>query len=196
MDVAGVWRYPDRLLPYARRVTFDRQPVLKGTLLELRPLRADDYEALYAAASDPLIWEQHPQRDRHEPEVFRAYFVEQLGSGGALIVLDAETGEVLGVSRYHGYDAERSEAEIGWTFLVRRCWGGVYNRELKGLMLAHAFRFVDNVVFVIGPENLRSRRSVEKLGVVEIDPRPDGNVVYRLGRESWGASERPLPGSS
>lgn len=165
---------------------FDPQPVLKGTLLDLRPLRSDDFDALYTAASDPLIWEQHPQRNRHEPEVFRGYFAEQLVSGGALIVHDARTGDAIGLSRYHGYDAERSEVEIGWTFLVRRCWGGVYNRELKDLMLAHAFRFVDNVVFLVAPENTRSRRAVEKIGAVEIGMRPgaDGtpSVAYRLRR--------------
>ena len=165
---------------------FDSQPVLKGALLELRPLRADDFDALYEAASDPLIWEQHPQRDRWKPEVFRGYFADQLASGGALIVHDAQTGETIGLSRYHGYDADESEVEIGWTFLVRRCWGGVYNRELKDLMLAHAFRFVDNVVFLVGPENMRSRRGVEKIGAVEIGTRPgaDGrpSVAYRITR--------------
>ena len=165
---------------------FDPQPVLKGTLLDLRPLRSDDFDALFAAGSDPLIWEQHPQRNRHEPEVFLGYFAEQLASGGALIIHDAQTGDAIGLSRYHGYDAERSEVEIGWTFLVRRCWGGVYNRELKDLMLAHAFRFVDNVVFLVAPENTRSRRAVEKIGAVEIGMRPgaDGtpSVAYRLRR--------------
>jgi RimJ/RimL family protein N-acetyltransferase len=167
-------------------VRFDPQPVLKGSLLELRPLRADDFDALYEAASDPLIWEQHPQRNRHELEVFRGYFADQLASGGALIVHDLKTGETIGLSRYHGYDAERSEVEIGWTFLVRRCWGGVYNRELKDLMLAHAFRFVDSVVFLVAPENTRSRRGVEKIGAVEIGMRPgaDGkpSVAYRIRR--------------
>ena len=165
---------------------FDPQPVLRGRLLALRPLRADDFDSLYEAASDPLIWEQHPQRDRWRPEVFESYFADQLASGGALLVLDAETGETIGLSRFHGYDAERSEVEIGWTFLVRRCWGGVYNRELKDLMLAHAFRFVDSVVFLVGPENMRSRRGVEKIGAVEIGTRPgaDGtpSVCYRLTR--------------
>jgi RimJ/RimL family protein N-acetyltransferase len=167
-------------------VTFDSQPVLKGSLVELRPLREDDFDALYGAASDPQIWEQHPQRNRHEPDVFGAYFTEQLASGGALIVLDAETGEAIGLSRYHGYDPEWSEVEVGWTFLVRRCWGGAYNRELKDLMLAHAFRSVDNVVFLVAPENTRSRLAVEKIGAVEIGIRPgaDGtpSIAYRITR--------------
>jgi len=170
-------------------VEFDPQPTLTGSLLEVRPLRADDFEALSAAASDPLIWEQHPERDRHEPHVFRAYFAEQLASGGALLVLDATTGEAIGLSRYHGHDPGRGEVEIGWTFLVRRCWGGAYNSELKELMLRHAFRSVDSVVFLVAPENMRSRRAVEKLGAVEIEPRVSASgvasVVYRLDEASY-----------
>jgi aminoglycoside phosphotransferase (APT) family kinase protein/RimJ/RimL family protein N-acetyltransferase len=164
--------------------SFDPQPTLKGALLELRPVQASDFDALYAVASDPLIWEQHPQRDRHEHAVFRAFFDEQLASGGALVVIDARTGEAIGMSRFHGYDAGRSEVEVGWTFLGRSYWGGVYNRELKELMLGHAFRSVTSVVFLIAPGNLRSRRAVEKLGAVEIGTRPDGagrpSVVYAI----------------
>ena len=97
---------------------FDAQPHLTGERLELRPLRADDFAALAAAASDPAIWEQHPA-DRHREDVFRAFFDEHLASGGALVVLDRSTGEVIGTSRYRGYDAGRSEVEIGYTFLAR-----------------------------------------------------------------------------
>jgi RimJ/RimL family protein N-acetyltransferase len=165
---------------------FDYQPELEGTMLSLRPLRRDDYAALRLAASDPLIWEQHPDRERWREEVFAPYFEQQLASGGSLVVLDAETWEVVGHSRYHGYDARRSEVEIGWTFLARSRWGGTYNRELKELMLAHAFRFVDRVVFVVDPTNTRSRRALEKLGARQIADRPDDNgrpgVAYAIER--------------
>jgi RimJ/RimL family protein N-acetyltransferase len=162
-----------------RDVPFDLQPVLTGDLLELRPLRAEDFAALFAVASDPAIWEQHPVRDRYREDVFRVFFDEQLASGGALVALDTETGDVIGMSRFHGYDAGRSEVEIGWTFLARSRWGGAYNGELKRLMLRHAFRFVQKVVFLIDPANRRSQRAVEKLGAVQIESRLDG-----AGRES------------
>ena len=152
---------------------FDAQPHLVGELVELRPLREDDFAALYAAAADPLIWEQHPVRNRHEQDVFRDYFADLLDSGGALVVLDRRTGTVIGTSRFHGYDPEASEVEIGWTFIARAYWGGTYNRELKALMLDHAFRFVQNVVFLVGPSNIRSQRAMEKLGAVRIGDRPD-----------------------
>ena len=151
----------------------------------MRPLRQEDYDALFAAAGDPLIWEQHPD-DRYREEVFRPFFAEHLATGGALAVVDAQSGEVIGTSRYAGYDAERSEVEIGWTFLARAYWGGIYNGELKRLMLDHAFRFVDTVVFVVAPGNIRSQRAVLKLGAIEAGTRYDDvrgeRLVFALRR--------------
>jgi len=171
-------------------VPFDAQPILQGKRLELRPLRRADWEALYAVASDPLIWEQHPARNRHELEVFRAFFDEALAGGTAFVVVDRANGLVIGSSRFHGYDEAKSEVEIGWTFLARLYWGGVYNGELKQLMLDHAFRFVDSVIFVVGPRNLRSQRAVAKLGAVLTTDEPprDGDndrLVFRLTKAAF-----------
>src|SRR6185436_5482185 len=149
-----------------RVMPFELQPTLTGELVALRPLRPDDWDALYGVASDPLIWEQHPNSDRYKPEVFREFFRDALAGGGAFLISDAKTGEPIGSSRYHGYDETKREIEIGWTFLARSRWGGDYNRDLKRLMLAHAFRFVDRVIFVIGPTNWRSRRAIEQIGGV------------------------------
>lgn len=165
---------------------FDLQPHLVGDLVELRPLRAADYPELYAAAADPLIWEQHPVPDRHEEATFRAYFAEHLAAGETLVALDRGSGRVIGQSRFHGYDPVRSEVEIGWTFLARPYWGGDYNGEMKRLMLAHAFGFVSRVVFLVHPQNIRSQRAVEKVGAVRVGSRPDAsgreNVLYELRR--------------
>src|SRR5207249_1787238 len=114
---------------------FDAQPHLIGDLVELRPLCKADFAALYAVASDPLIWEQHPDRNRYSEVSFRAFFEVHLASGGALLVLERRSGDVIGTSRFHRYDSELSEVEIGWTFLARSHWGGMYNRDMKSLML-------------------------------------------------------------
>ncbi|MFH1304113.1 MAG: GNAT family N-acetyltransferase [Planctomycetota bacterium] len=161
-------------------MTFDAQPNLTGDLLQLRPLQAEEYDVLYAVASDPLIWEQHPASNRYQAAVFQKFFQDALHSGGALIAIDKTTDAVIGSSRYHGYDATASEVEIGWTFLARSRWGGLYNGEMKRLMLQHAFRFVDSVIFLIGPENIRSQRAVEKIGGVR-----DGSRKDPSGMESW-----------
>jgi RimJ/RimL family protein N-acetyltransferase len=168
---------------------FDCQPHLIGDLIELRPLRADDFAALYAVASDPLIWEQHPSSDRYKPEVFAGFFRDALATGGALVAIDRADGRIIGSSRYHGYDEAAGEVEIGWTFLARSHWGGVYNGEMKRLMLRHAFGSVKSVVFKIGPKNLRSRRAVEKIGGVLVGTKPDAgrgeHVVYRIGAAAF-----------
>ena len=144
-------------------------------------------------ASDPLIWEQHPESDRHTEPVFRRFFQDALGSGGALIAIDRATGAIVGSSRYHGYDEALSQIEIGWSFLARAYWGGRYNGEMKRLMLEHAFRRVRRVVFVIGPENWRSRRAVEKLGAVYeaavVNPQGQERVVYALTPEGYAGRE-------
>jgi len=165
-------------------MAFDLQPTLRGRLLELRPLRREDYDALCAVAADPLIWEQHPASSRYQPTVFRAFFEEALNSGGALIALDMEDGRVIGSSRFHAYDASSRQVEIGWTFLARSHWGGRHNAEMKQLMLEHAFKFVDRVVFVVGIHNLRSQRAVEKIGAVRVGSKPDASghdsFVYEI----------------
>ena len=158
---------------------FDRQPTLTGELLELQPLRQDDWAALFAVASDPLIWEQHPDCDRYKEDVFRQFFADALDSGGTLVAIDRATGQIIGSSRYHSFDATRRVIEIGWTFLARPYWGGRYNGEMKRLMLQHAFTTVDR----------RSRRAVEKIGAVYLRVAPDASgresVVYGLTKAAF-----------
>jgi RimJ/RimL family protein N-acetyltransferase len=170
-------------------MAFELQPTLKSELLELRPLRADDFDALYAVASDPLLWEQHPNSDRYQLDVFRKFFDEAIESGGALVAIDRKNGRIIGSSRFHCYDLVRSEIEIGWTFLARSHWGGMYNGEMKRLMLEHAFRFVENVIFFIGATNLRSQRALEKIGGKRAgnksDPQGRESFIYRITRAGF-----------
>lgn len=175
--------------PHDRHRNIDLQPVLTGTLVRLEPLQESDWPTLYAVAADPLIWEQHPASDRYREPVFRQFFRDAMASGGAFRVIDCATGEVIGSSRYAGHDPHRREIEIGWTFLARSHWGGRYNREMKRLMLDHIFAWVDTVLFLIGPNNVRSYTAVERLGAVRNGTRTDSHgrasLVYRLTRDAW-----------
>ena len=165
-------------------MSFDLQPVLKGEIVELRPLQAENFQGLYKVASDPLIWEQHPNNDRYKKEIFKEFFRDALESGGALIAIDCKDRKIIGSSRFYGYDEEKSEIEIGWTFLARSHWGGLYNGEMKQLMLRHAFKFVKSVVFLIGPQNLRSQKAIEKIGGVRNGERLDDtgkeSLIYQI----------------
>ena len=170
-------------------MSFDLQPILGVTRLTLRPMRPDDFDELYAIASDPLIWELHPDRTRYQRDVFRRFFDAGIECGGALVALDARDGRIIGTSRYNHYKPEESEIEIGWTFLARAHWGGTYNREMKDLMLRHAFTHVRTVVFFVGLDNWRSQRALEKIGVERIAParnaRGRESAVFRITADRW-----------
>jgi len=169
-------------------MAFDLQRHLKGELLELRPLATDDWDELFAVAADPLIWEQHPERDRYTESVFRTFFKDALESGGAFVIIDRHTQQIIGSTRFYGYDPEKSEIEIGWTFLARKYWGGRYNAEMKRLLLNHAFKFVENVVFFVGEDNVRSQKAMQKIGAIKAgtatrtsgNRQPARNVKYMI----------------
>lgn len=141
-----------------------QQPILDGPTLHLRPLQADDFEELYQAASDPLIWAQHPSKQRYQRPVFQSWFDEAMASRGALVIIDRNDGKIIGSSRYYDWDAGKKEIAIGFTFLSRAYWGGAANAELKRLMLEHAFQWAQTVWFHIAQENHRSRKAMEKIG--------------------------------
>ena len=187
------------------RAHADLQPTLVGDKLMLRPLTESDWEAMYAVASDPLLWEVHPAWDRFKEPVFREYFAGAMASRGALAVIERVTNAIIGGSRYANFVAERNEIEIGWSFLARAHWGGAYNREMKTLMLTHAFRYFDSIRFNIGASNVRSRRAVEKIGARldgEYVPEaingvpPVLHVIYRLSRDEAEAANMLLGESS
>ena len=174
----------------------NRQPVLEGERLLLRPLHADDWAALYAVASDPLVWEVHPANDRWQEPVFRAYFGDALAQGGALAVIDRQSDQIIGSSRMQAYDpADGGSIEIGWTFLARSHWGGAYNAEMKRLMLAHALQAVHRVLFRVGADNHRSRAAMTKIGgrltdrveMATMAGREVPHVVFEITRESFAS---------
>lgn len=172
---------------------FELQPVLAGSLITLRPLKADDFEALYAAASDPLIWEQHPDPERYQRDAFESrVFRGGMESGGAFVIIDNSDGRIVGTTRFYEWDPAAREVAIGYTFLVRSHWGGPVNREMKQLLLDHAFRWAKTVWLHIGENNKRSRRATEKLGarLSHIEIKGAGafarsTAFYRIEAEAW-----------
>jgi RimJ/RimL family protein N-acetyltransferase len=166
------------------------QPTLEGELVFLRPTRPDDWDEMFAAAADPLIWAGHPAKDRCTEPGFRKFFDGALESGGALTIIDKASGRIVGCSRYHDHQPDRRRVEIGYTFLVRSCWGGAVNGDVKRLMLDHAFRFVDTVQLAVAADNIRSRKACEKIGAT-LSPRnemrmtgggPIPYCIYEIGR--------------
>jgi len=165
----------------------DWQPTLSGQRISLRPMTPADLDPLHAAASDPLIWAQHSVRDRHERTVFERYFRGAMACGGGLVAVDRGTGRIIGASRYYDWNPDDRTVVIGYTFLERAYWGTGANRELKRLMLDHAFQWVGTVWFHVSPENLPSQRALERIGArlharqkIDVDGTPSARLVYAM----------------
>ena len=171
----------------------DRQPILTHPALSLRPATENDWPALFAAAHDPAIWAGHPANDRWQEPVFRAFFEDGLTSGGMLVAEEPGSGTIIGSSRFESSRAELGEVEVGWTFLVRRHWGGTSNHVMKALMVGHALQAVDQVIFLIGETNIRSRTAIERVGATLTDRQttaqlstgPVVHVYYAIDRAGF-----------
>lgn len=169
------------------------QPVLENEIVQLVPLQESDFEILYQVASDPLIWEQHPNKDRYKRKVFQNFFEGAIQSQGAFKIIDKASGETIGSSRFYDYDEANKSVLIGYTFYGRNYWGSHYNPSVKKLMLEYAFQFVNTVYFHIGAENIRSQKAIERLGAVKVREisvayhgEPEKlNFEYRIEKEYW-----------
>jgi RimJ/RimL family protein N-acetyltransferase len=173
-------------------MNFEFQPYLENELISITPLQLSDFETLYLVASDPLIWEQHPNRNRYQRDVFLTFFEGAIESKGAFLVRDLKTNKIIGSSRFYELEDAGSVA-IGYTFIAREYWGRNYNRALKTLMINHAFKYVNMVVFHIGATNMRSQKAIEKLGakkIAEVEMAYYGetnklNFIYAITKEEW-----------
>ncbi len=171
----------------------DLQPILEDEVVKLIPLTSDDFETLYAVASDPEVWAQHPNKNRYQRDVFMTFFEGAIQSGGAYIIYDKATGEAIGGTRFYDFNQETKSVLIGYTFFAKAYWGKGMNHRVKRLMLNYAFRFVDKVIFHIGADNTPSKKSIVKLGAVKVDERevkyfgeaPKLNYVYEIRKQDF-----------
>lgn len=171
----------------------DLQPVLIDSLVKIEPLKQSDFDILYEVAADPLIWEQHPNRDRYKKQVFEIFFKGAVESKGAFLIRDAVTGKVIGSSRYYDFNADKKTVCIGYTFFARSHWGGKYNPALKKLMIEHAFKSADTIFFHIGACNVRSQKAIERMGAIKTGEKEMAyygepnkpNFIYQIEKNAW-----------
>ncbi|WP_312821896.1 GNAT family N-acetyltransferase [Epilithonimonas sp.] len=151
------------------------QSTLENENVKLVPLNPNDFEELFSVASDPKIWEQHPNKDRYKREVFENFFQGAMESGGAFKIINKESNEIAGSTRFYDYNPEENSIFIGYTFYATKFWGSKLNPQVKKLMLNYIFQFVDKVNFHVGKDNIRSQKAMEKLGGKMVD---EFNVAY------------------
>lgn len=169
------------------------QPTLENEKVILYPLQRKDFEALYAVASDPKIWEQHPDNDRWKKEVFRTFFDLAIQSKGAFKIVNRATSEIIGSTRLYNYNQQENSIFVGYTFYAVVYWGKGVNRLVKNTILDYIFQYVSKVYFHIGANNIRSQIAIERIGADKIMEQevtyPDGssrlNFLYAINKEEW-----------
>ena len=174
-------------------MNFSIQPTLENDIVSLVPLEKHDFEELFEVASDPKVWEQHPNKERYQREVFQNFFTGALESKGAFLIIDNETEEVLGSTRFYDFNEENKSILIGYTFYGTKSWGKNINASVKKLMLDYIFQFVDTVIFHVGKNNIRSQKAMTKLGAENVGEEEVAyfgedsktNVVFQIKKENW-----------
>ncbi len=178
-------------------MNFDIQPTLENEAVILKPLQATDFNDLFAVASDPKIWEQHPNKDRWKKAVFQTFFDGAIQSNGAFLVVDKATGKIAGCTRFYDYDEREDSILIGYTFYGREYWGKGINHSVKKMMLDYIFRYVSKVYFHIGAANIRSQIAISRLGAIKIKEQevayfgeaPKMNFVYLIEKKNYTLQE-------
>jgi N-acetyltransferase len=166
---------------------------LETTIVKLIPIQETDFEELYHCASNPEVWEQHPNKDRYKREVFEVFFKGAMESKGAFKIVDVLTNTVMGSTRFYDYHAESNVVLIGYTFYAKEYWGKGINPIVKKLMLDYAFQFVDAVHFHVGGSNIRSQIAIQRIGAKKISEKlieyfgePEKlNFIYEIKKEDW-----------
>jgi RimJ/RimL family protein N-acetyltransferase len=174
-------------------MNFNIQPTLQNELVKIQPLQENDFERLYKVASDPQIWEQHPNKERYKRDVFKNFFKGAIESKGAFLIINAKTNQPIGSTRFYDLNLDKSEILIGYTFLAKDHWGSIFNPAVKNLLMNYAFEYLDNVIFHIGADNIRSQKAIAKLGAQKIDEvevayygEPEKlNFIYQINKKDW-----------
>lgn len=180
--------YESVIIYNTKTMNFNIQPILESENLILRPLQEVDFDNLFAVASDPKIWEQHPNKDRWREEVFRVFFDGAIQSKGAFLIVHKTTEEIAGCTRFYDYDEKENSILIGYTFYAREYWGKGINQSVKKMMLDYIFQYVSKVYFHIGSNNIRSQIAISRLGATKVKEQevayfgeaPKLNFVYAI----------------
>lgn len=165
--------------------------LLENDKIRLKALVLTDYDCLFQIAADKDIWAQHPDSDRYLPEGFVKYFTKLLQTDQPYLIIDKVTSKIIGATSYYQFDPKASKITIGYTFLTKAYWGTGLNNSLKSMMLAHAFTFVDHVIFHVRENNMRSQAALNKIGARRINSYPapaDPSSIqfeYAIGKTYW-----------
>ncbi len=189
-------------------MTWPPPVTLTGEQIRLEPLRADHAPGLIDAVQDGDLWElwytSIPPPDRMDAEITRRLELQEEGRTLPFAILNAETGETLGMTTYMNIDAANRRVEIGSTWVRKSAQRTGLNTQCKLLLLTHAFEGLNCIAVEFRTHflNHQSRRAIERLGakqdgilrchMITADGILRDTVVYSIIAVEWPAVRRHL----
>jgi N-acetyltransferase len=174
---------------------------LRDRGIELRPMTLEHEAGLRSAAADGELWNIRVT-SVPEPEQTRQYMEDALAMREAghrfpFVVIESDSGRVLGTTSFHDIVPAIRRVEIGWTWYAKSVQRSHVNTTCKMLLLTHAFETLN--CHVVGWRtdnfNFASQAAIERLGAKKDGVirghalRRDGTirdtVMYSLRSGEW-----------
>ena len=181
---------------------------LEGHGVRLEPLTHAHEDGLIAAASDGRLWElwftSVPEPSGTAAYVAAALEGQRAGHMLPWAVRDAETGTIVGTTRYHDVVPQIDRVEIGWTWYGQSWQRTHVNTACKSLLLTHAFDTLGCSVVGLRTDNFNfvSQRAIAALGAKKDGiirhhwARRDGSVrdsvMFSILKHEWPDVKRHL----
>ncbi len=183
------------------------QPILTGAHVTLRPMVADDRDAIVAAASDGRLWELFytgvPSEETIDAYLENAAREASYGRAMPFVVVEPASGRIVGATRFMRMNRAALRLEIGTTFYAQSVQRSPVNTEAKLLLLTHAFEQMGCNCVQLRTDhfNHASQRAIERLGAKRdgvlrnhniMDGRVRDTVVYSILANEWDGVKRNL----
>jgi RimJ/RimL family protein N-acetyltransferase len=154
-------------------MNFAQDILLENDRAQLRPLTADDFEALQPVAFDPDLWQFTLTRgdDRISLAAYIAAAVQgrEQQQRYPFLIIDKQTNQVAGSTSYYNINLEDARLSIGYTWVGTEFQRSGLNRAAKHLLFRHAFDVLgcERVELETDAHNLKSQSAMRRMGATE-----------------------------
>lgn len=146
---------------------------LIGERVKIQPMEEAHIPELFEAGNYREIWPYMPM-DVQSMEDMKTLVDSALhergkGSEFPFVIIDKETGKIVGSTRFMQISIPNRNLEIGSTWLSPTVWRTRINTKCKYLLLSHCFETLGTIRVQLKTDrrNLRSQQAIERIGGVK-----------------------------
>ncbi|MDQ8739098.1 GNAT family protein [Paenibacillus sp. LHD-38] len=179
-----------------------------GRYIKLLPLELEHTQELHNAGNFPEIWTYVARRadtlENTEKLIKDALTARDRGTEFPLVIIDQNTDQIVGSTRFLNISLQNRSLQIGSTWLSPHVWRTHVNTECKYLLLRYCFETLGTVrvEFMTDSRNDRSQKAIERIGAIKEGILrnhrilPDGyirdSVIYSVIEKEWTTIKKKL----